>query len=106
MEVIKEKKLDPEVENVKKECQENIAMVDTLLENINNLIYKQQNHARIAEVLNSNYKALNNAFEMKNYAEELDALVKGIASKVENYTKENIEELKSISKTKLQVSTL
>lgn len=106
MEVIKEKKLDPEVENVKKECQENIAMVDTLLENINNLIYKQQNHARIAEVLNSNYKALNNAFEMKNYAEELDALVKGIASKVENYTKENIEELQRISKTNLQVSTL
>lgn len=105
-EVAEIKELDPEVESVKKECQENIVMVDTLLENIKNLIYKQQNHARIAELLNSNYKALNNAFEMKNNAEELDALVKGIANKVQNYTKDNTEELHKVSKTNMQVSTL
>ena len=104
--IIEIKELDPEVLNVKKEAQENIAVVNTLLDNIKNLIYKQQNHARIAELLNSNYKALNNAFEMKNYATELEVLVNGISNKVDTLTKDNTIELQKISKTNLQVSTL
>lgn len=104
--IVETKELDPEVAVVKKECQENIAVVETLLDNIKNLIYKQQNHARIAETLNSNYKALNNAFEMRNYAEELQVLVNGISNKVDNLTKEDSQELQKISKTNLQVSTL
>ena len=81
-------------------------MVETLLNNIKSLIYKQQNHARIAELIDSNYKALNNAFEMKNNAEELDVLVKGISNEVDSLTKENNVELQKISKTNIQVSTL
>lgn len=105
--IIQEKfELDSEVAVVKKECQENVAVVDKLLEDIKNLIYKQQNHARIAELLNSNYKALNNAFEMKNYAEELQALVNSISNKIDSLTKEDISELQKISKTNIQVSTL
>ena len=105
--IIQEKiELDSEVVAVKKECQENVAVVDKLLEDIKNLIYKQQNHARIAELLNSNYKALNNAFEMKNYAEELQALVNSISNKIDSLTKEDTSELQKISKTNIQVSTL
>lgn len=98
--------LDDEVNKVKEECLENIEVVNTLLDNIKNLISKQQNHARIAEEMNAHYKALNNAFEMKNYAEELSALVKAIANKVNNLTKKDEEQLEKISQTNLQISTL
>lgn len=91
---------------VRAECQENVAMVNTLLNNIKNLITKQQNHARIAEEMDSNYKALNNAFEMKNFAEDLDLLVKSILNKVDILSPDNKEELDKISKTSIQISTL
>lgn len=94
------------IDEVKADCLENIAVVNTLLKNIKELIAKQQNHARIAEALDSNYKALNNAFEMKNFAEELDNLVKAISDKVDLITDENAEELEQISKVNLQVSIL
>ncbi len=100
------KKLDPAVESVKKEALENIAVVHTLLENIKNLISKQQNHARIAESMDSNYKALNNAFEMKNQAEELDALLQSISNKIDIVSPENKEELAKISETNIQISIL
>ncbi len=94
------------IDEVKADCLENIAVVNTLLKNIKELIAKQQNHARIAEALDSNYKALNNAFEMKNFAEELDNLVKAISDKVDLITDEKSEELEKISKVNLQVSIL
>ncbi len=97
---------DPAVDAVKSECLENVAVVGTLLTNIKNLISKQQNHARIAEAMDSNYKALNNAFEMRNYAEELDSLVRAIATKIDTLSSKNEEELGKISKTNLQVSIL
>ncbi len=100
------KKLDPAVESVKKEALENIAVVHTLLENIKNLISKQQNHARIAESMDSNYKALNNAFEMKNQAEELDALLQSISNKIDIVSPENKEEIAKISETNIQISIL
>lgn len=94
---------DSEIDSVKTDCLENIAVVQTLLGNIRELIARQQNHARIAKELDSNYKALNNAFEMKNYAEELEALVNGIFDKVDG---QNKEALAQISKVNLQVSIL
>ncbi len=94
------------IHEVKADCLENVAVVNTLLKNIKELISKQQNHARIAEALDSNYKALNNAFEMKNYAEELDSLVRAISDKVDHITDEKAEELEKISKVNLQVSIL
>lgn len=94
---------DSEIDSVKTDCLENIAVVQTLLGNIRELITRQQNHARIAKELDSNYKALNNAFEMKNYAEELEALVNGIFDKVDE---QNKEALAQISKVNLQVSIL
>lgn len=94
------------VDGVKADCLENIAVVNTLLKNIKELIARQQNHARIAEALDSNYKALNNAFEMKNFAEELDHLVNAISNKMDLITDENAEELEKISKVNLQVSIL
>lgn len=100
------KELPPEVEDVKKEALENLAVVDTLLKNIQDLIAKQQNHARIAEAMDSNYKALNNAFEMKNVAEELEALVQAISSKIDTMLPENKEELDKISEVNLQVNIL
>lgn len=100
------KELEPEVQKVFDECQENIAMVNELLCNIRNLICKQQNHARIAESMDSNYRALNNAFEMKNYAEELEVWVSNIAKKVEEMSEEEQEELDKISKVNIQISTL
>ncbi len=101
-----EKELAPEVASVKAEVLESIAVVDTLRKNIKELISKQQNHARIAEMMDSNYKALNNAFEMKNFAEELDSLLHTISNKLDHISPENAEELEQISKTNIQVSIL
>jgi len=95
------------IDSVKREAQENIAMIATLLNNIKNLISKQQNHARIAESMDSNYRALSNAFEMRNYAEELDNLVKAIYTKIDNLSSEKDKDLlDKISKTSIQISTL
>lgn len=97
---------DAEIDSVKADCLENIAVVHTLLDNIKELIARQQNHARIAKELDSNYKALNNAFEMKNYAEELDTLVNAISDNADGITTEKKEKLEQISKVNLQVSIL
>ena len=97
---------DEAVDSVKSECLENVAVVKTLLTNIKELISKQQNHARIAEAMDSNYKALNNAFEMRNFAEELDSLMKAIMNKIDTLSLEKKEELDKISKTNLQVGVL
>ena len=97
---------DDFINSVKLECKENIAVLETLLTNIKNLITKQQNHARIAEEIDSHYKALNNAFEMKNFAEELDSLVHAISNKVDTLSSTHKDELTKISKTNIQISTL
>ena len=96
---------DEFIDDLRSQSIENIAMVKTLINNIKNLISKQQNHARIAEALDSNYKALNNAFEMRNFAEELDSLVKAINDKIE-INLENREILEKIATVNIQISTL
>ena len=106
-----EKEEDVIVSNVKKECDENVEAVDKLLENINTLITKQQNHAKIAGNIGSTYSALNNAFEMRKVTETLQGLVKNIKQKVNVVSelddiKERDEKLEKISKTNIEISTL
>jgi hypothetical protein len=110
-EKINEDSLNEIIKAVKEECKENIAATDKLINEINGLIFKQQNHTKIAGSLGTNYSALNNGFEMKKYAEELNGLVKQIDEKVEDLChKENRiildEKLLEISKTNIQINTL
>ena len=96
---------------VKSESKDNIAATEKLLEDIKVLITKQQNHARIAGNIGSQYSALNNAFEMRKVAETLNGLIKDIDVKVEELcqekkTKEITEQLEKISKNNIEISTL
>lgn len=92
---------------VKNESKENIETVETLTKNIKNLIQKQQNHARIAGNIGSIYSALNNAFEMKNVAENISELLNKIDLKIQEVAlEENEEKLENISKVNIEISTL
>lgn len=96
---------------VKKEAKENVEATDKLLEDIKLLITKQQNHAKIAGNMGSQYSALNNAFEMRKVAETLNGLTKEIEEKVNSKcekkkTKALEEELETISKKNIEISTL
>jgi len=95
-----------EVDSVKLSSIENIETVETLINNIKDLISKQQNHARIADNLDSNYRALNNGFQMKNFAEELNSLVNAISNKVDNVEPDDKETLDKIAEVNVQISTL
>ena len=102
-----------ELENrVKEECNENLDSAETLLNDIKDLITKQQNHAKIAGNTGAVYSALNNAFEMRKVAETLQELLKNIFAKVEVICElekdENIkrEKLEDISEKNIQISTL
>lgn len=92
---------------VKNESKENMEAVETLTKNIQNLIQKQQNHARIAGNIGSIYSALNNAFEMKNVAENISELLNKIDLKIQEVAlEENEEKLENISKVNIEISTL
>ncbi len=96
---------------VKQECKENVDTVQKLLNDINSLINKQQNHAKIAGNMGSSYSALNNAFEMRKSAESLKELVTKISDKVNELCKEEYNErieldLELISKSNIEISTL
>ncbi len=96
---------------VKEECEDNIKEAEKLLDNIRDLITKQQNHAKIAGNIGAVYSALNNAFEMRKVAETLLELLKNISNKVECIIKlqdceERKEKLTDISKKNIQISTL
>ena len=110
-EKVKTEKEDVIVSNVKKECDENIEVVEKLLENIKTLITKQQNHAKIAGNIGSTYSALNNAFEMRKVSETVLELVKNIKQKVNMVSEltdieERDEKLTKISKVNIEISTL
>jgi hypothetical protein len=110
-EKINEDSLNSIIKAVKEECKENVDATNKLINEINGLILKQQNHAKIAGSLGTNYSALNNGFEMKKYAEELNGLTKQIAEKVDELCeKENRiildEKLLEISKINIQINTL
>ena len=67
---------------VKKEAKDNIIATQKLLSDINHLIMKQQNHAKIAGNIGATYSALNNAFEMRKKSEEVLELLKKVELKM------------------------
>lgn len=117
-EAIEEKEPEPEFtdsnpmhQRVLKESKENIDSVTKLIHNIENLISKQQNFARIAGNVDSQYSALNNAFDMRKVAETLLLQVKAIDEKVKNLCSSGDNDrinlnLELISKTNIEISTL
>lgn len=96
---------------VKSGSRENIESAKKLLADINTLISKQQNHAKIAGNIGATYSALNNAFEMRKVAEKLLELLENINLKIKVYceekqTKDLETKLEKISKINLEISTL
>ena len=118
LEEAKNKKLDLEkqgfdkiLEQVKKESINNIKTVERLLNDINRLITKQQSYAKIAGNMGASYSALNNSFEMKKKAEDLENLLRTIKLKIEVIESENdiilgSEKLLKISEINNQISIL
>ncbi len=102
---------NPMHQRVLQEAKENIDSVTKLMHNIENLISKQQNFARIAGNMDSQYSALNNAFDMRKVAETLLLQVKAINEKVKTLClkgdndKINLK-LELISGTNIEISTL
>lgn len=95
----------------KSRAEENIETTKKLVEDINSLISKQQNHAKIAGNLGASYSALNNAFEMRKAAEKLLELLENINLKIDVYSSEKNKEiiklkLEKVSKINLEISTL
>lgn len=119
-EKLKNDKSDFELENieqnevqkrVRQETQDNINVVSKLIKDINTLITKQQNHAKIAGNMGSSYSALNNAFEMRKAAESLKEQVEKIDEKVKSLCLKEYDErveldLELISKINIEISTL
>lgn len=96
---------------VNKECDENIVVAERLLNDIQKLIIKQQNHAKIAGNIGATYSALNNSFEMKKNAEILLGQVNEIKEKAkqlcENEDRDLLgDKLLEISNVNMQISTL
>lgn len=96
---------------VKSESRENVERIQKLLDDINGLITKQQNHAKIAGNMGTSYSALNNAFEMRKNAENLKDLVEKIDNKVnelclKEYNERTQLDLELISKSCIEISTL
>lgn len=96
---------------VKAESRENVDQVKKLLDDINVLITKQQNHAKIAGNMGTSYSALNNAFEMRKKTEVLEDLVEKIDNKVNELCLKEFNEriqldLELVSKSCIEISTL
>ncbi len=96
---------------VKAESLENVERVKRLLDDINTLITKQQNHAKIAGNMGTSYSALNNAFEMRNITEVLKELVEKIDNKANELCLKEFNErtqldLELVSKSCIEISTL
>ncbi len=92
-------------------CKENIVEIKKLLNNINNLITKQQNHAKLAESIGASYSALNNAFEMRKSAEKLLEIQENITLETralceKKQNKKTIDSLNKIIRNNFEVSTL
>ena len=108
---IKNQSLEDIISSVRKECKENSNVVDRLVVDSKSLILKQQNHAKIAESLGTSYSALNNGFEIKKTAEELNDLIHKVSLRVEELVDKSDKllldgKLLEISKTNIQISTL
>lgn len=98
-------------EEVKAECQDNLQMCEKLMSDIDRVINRQQNFAKIAGNLGASYSALNNAFEMKRKAEDLENVLNTIKLKVETIgnsgtSKDNSDKLLKISEVNNQIGIL
>lgn len=110
----KDKLNDESFENilteVKAECSDNKILVQRLISDINRLINRQQNFAKIAGNLGASYSALNNSFDMKSKAEKLEKLIDEIKLKVDSLealdSKVGGKKLLEISEVNNQISTL
>ena len=83
-EKLKEESFENILQEVKAECSDNKILVKRLINDINRLINRQQNFAKIAGNLGASYSALNNSFDMKAKAEKLETLVDTIKLKVDS----------------------
>ena len=95
---------------VKLECSDNKLLVERLIKDINRLINRQQNFAKIAGNLGASYSALNNSFDMKSKAEKRESLINTIRLKIESLADSenasNGKKLLEISEVNNQISTL
>ena len=110
-EALNDKSLEDLITTVRKECKDNTNATERLLVDAKSLILKQQNHAKIAESIGTKYSSLNNGFEIKKSAEELNDLVHKITMKVEDLIDNSDKllldsKLMEISKVNIQISTL
>lgn len=111
-EVKKEKKDHDElVSSIVKECEDNCQSVKQIVENVNLLIARQQNNAKIAGELGTSYSALNNGFEMKKKAAVLNEYVVKILNRVNEIIETEKpavveKKLKKISIVNNQISVL
>lgn len=106
-----EEKYESIIGEVKEENQDNIMLTKKVIADINKLINRQQNFAKIAGSLDTTYSALNNAFEMKKNAEELEELLETVRLKIEAYaefgeSEENTEALLKVSEVNNQITIL
>ena len=109
-EKLKEESFQNIFNEVKLECSDNKLLVDKLIKDINRLINRQQNFAKIAGNLGASYSALNNSFDMKSKAEKLETLINTIKLKVESLgeteSSDNGKKLLEISEVNNQISIL
>ena len=108
--VVAENEEDSFSKEVKKEAKDNIIATQKLLSDINHLIMKQQNHAKIAGNIGATYSALNNAFEMRKKSEEVLELLKKVELKINEICNleenERQEKLLKISKKNIEIGAL
>ena len=110
-EELQNESLETIAKTVNKECDDNIIVTERLVNDIQKLILKQQNHAKIAGNIGATYSALNNSFEMKKNAELLFGQVKAIKDKARSLCETVDKDLLSdklieVSNVNLQISTL
>lgn len=103
--------LDKVKKQLETECLDNIELLNNMLENISKLIAAQQRYAKIASELNCSYSALNNSFEIRKQAENLEKLINSINELRIKYLEDEDktllkENLIKISKVNIQISTL
>ncbi len=99
---LEKEKFENILNEVKQECMDNEVLVKRLKGDIDKLINRQQYFAKIAERMGASYSALNNAFEMKKNAEELEQLINKIKIEVEELEADG--ESKNTSKKLLKIS--
>ena len=109
-EKLKDESFENILQEVRNECADNKILVKNLIEDINRLIGRQQNFAKIAGNLGASYSALNNSFDMKSKAEKLESLISTIKLKIETLavsdTPSNGKKLLEISEVNNQISVL